>query len=272
MSKKWTEERVSHWFITAWAEQLANAVRNRDTEHETPLAPLVPGEPHREVWEAWTEPLWYSVEADVKAGAELFIGCAKHTALELSGTEEAAASPNSIFAAYEQLINKTIEHLRPIVEEKTGGSVGFAAAAASVQPKMAQLGIEYRFKLGEAVHLLALVPSAALVDSLLSAEPKDEGDADREALTPAASENLNMLMDVDLDLSVSFGKTHLLLEDVLKLAAGSIVELNRSANDPVDLLINNSLVAQGEVVVVDGNYGIRITEIVSQTARIRSVL
>lgn len=98
MSKNWTEERVSHWFITAWAEQFADAVRARDTRHETPLAPLAPGEPHPEVWEAWTEPLWYCVEADVKAGAELFIGCARHTAFELSGTEESAAPPDSNFS------------------------------------------------------------------------------------------------------------------------------------------------------------------------------
>jgi flagellar motor switch protein FliN/FliY len=55
------------------------------------------------------------------------------------------------------------------------------------------------------------------------------------------------------------------------LASGSIVELNRSAADPVDLLVNNSVIARGEVVVVDGNYGVRVTEIVSRKERIQSI-
>ena len=81
-----------------------------------------------------------------------------------------------------------------------------------------------------------------------------------------------MLMEVDLDLSVSFGRTQMPLEDVLKLGSGSIVELNRSASDPVDVLVNNSVVARGEVVIVEGNYGIRITEVVSRQERIRTFL
>ncbi len=63
-----------------------------------------------------------------------------------------------------------------------------------------------------------------------------------------------------------------MLEDVLKLASGSIVELNRSATDPVDVLVNDAVIARGEVVVVDGNYGIRVTEVVSRKERIRSIL
>ena len=80
-----------------------------------------------------------------------------------------------------------------------------------------------------------------------------------------------MLLDVDLDLSVSFGTTEMPLQDVLKLASGSIVELNRSVNEPVDVLVNNCVVARRDVVVIDGNYGIRITEIVSRKERIQSI-
>jgi flagellar motor switch protein FliN/FliY len=90
-------------------------------------------------------------------------------------------------------------------------------------------------------------------------------------LSQTAKYNLELLLEVELDLSVSFGETVLPLQDVLKLASGSIVELNRSAADPVDLLVNNSVIARGEVVVVDGNYGVRVTEIVSRKERIRSI-
>ena len=90
-------------------------------------------------------------------------------------------------------------------------------------------------------------------------------------LDAAAQKNLAMLFEVDLDLSVSFGTTELPLQDVLKLASGSIVELNRSVNEPVDVLVNNCVVARGEVVVVEGNYGVRVTEIVSRKERIQSI-
>jgi len=79
------------------------------------------------------------------------------------------------------------------------------------------------------------------------------------------------LLDVELPVSVSFGKTEIAMKDVLKLTTGSIVELNRGVNEPVEVLVNHCLIARGEVVVVEGNYGIRIQQIVSRVDRLRSV-
>jgi flagellar motor switch protein FliN/FliY len=88
---------------------------------------------------------------------------------------------------------------------------------------------------------------------------------------PAVSRTMDLLLDVDLPVSISFGQTRLPLKDVLKLMTGSIVELNRGVNDPVDVLVNQCLVARGEVVVVEGNYGVRIQEIASRRDRLRSL-
>ena len=85
------------------------------------------------------------------------------------------------------------------------------------------------------------------------------------------SRTLDLLLDVDLPVSISFGKTQLALKDVIKLTTGSIVELNRGVNEPVEVLVNRTLVARGEVVVVDGNYGVRIIEIASRNERLRSI-
>jgi len=82
---------------------------------------------------------------------------------------------------------------------------------------------------------------------------------------------MNLLLDVDLPVSISFGRTQLPMKDVIKLTTGSIVELNRSVNEPVEVLVNQCLIARGEVVVVEGNYGVRILEIVSRQERIRSL-
>jgi flagellar motor switch protein FliN len=82
---------------------------------------------------------------------------------------------------------------------------------------------------------------------------------------------MELLLDVELPVSISFGKTTIAMKDVLKLTTGSIVELNRGVNEPVDVLVNHCLIARGEVVVVEGNYGVRIQQIISRPERLRSV-
>jgi flagellar motor switch protein FliN/FliY len=85
------------------------------------------------------------------------------------------------------------------------------------------------------------------------------------------SRTLDLLMDVELPVSISFGRAELPLKDVLKLTTGSIVELNRGIAEPVELIVNNCVVARGEVVVMDGNYGVRIHEIISPQERLRTL-
>lgn len=84
-----------------------------------------------------------------------------------------------------------------------------------------------------------------------------------QALPPT----LDRLLDVELPLSVSFGRTTVPVNDILKLASGSVIELNCPANDLVEVVVNNCMIARGEVVVIEGNYGVRIREIVSRSER-----
>jgi flagellar motor switch protein FliN/FliY len=87
----------------------------------------------------------------------------------------------------------------------------------------------------------------------------------------SAPATMDLILDVELPVSISFGKTEIPMKDVLKLTTGSIVELNRGVNDPVEVMINHCLIARGEVVVVDGNYGVRIQHIASRLDRMRSL-
>jgi flagellar motor switch protein FliN/FliY len=98
-----------------------------------------------------------------------------------------------------------------------------------------------------------------------------EPDAGHPGFVPPKSRTMELLMDVDLPISISFGKAQLPMKDVLKLTTGSIVELNRAVNDQVEVLVNQCLIARGEVVVVEGNYGVRIQEIASRQDRLRSL-
>ncbi|MCC7497697.1 MAG: flagellar motor switch protein FliN [Bryobacterales bacterium] len=108
-------------------------------------------------------------------------------------------------------------------------------------------------------------PSCALSDS---------GDRITQADLPSSvtnSRTLELLLEVELPVSVSFGRAQLPLKDVLKLTSGSIVELNRSVSEPVEIIVNNCVIARGEVVVLEGNYGVRIHHIISRQERLRTL-
>jgi flagellar motor switch protein FliN/FliY len=92
--------------------------------------------------------------------------------------------------------------------------------------------------------------------------------ASGEVTKPTA---IDLLLDVELPVSVSFGRAQLQLKDVIKLTTGSIVELNRAVSEPVDVIVNNCVIARGEVVVVEGNFGVRIRQVISRQERLRTL-
>lgn len=85
------------------------------------------------------------------------------------------------------------------------------------------------------------------------------------------SNNLNMLLDIPLHVTVELGRTQRSVKEILELSPGSIIELDKLAGEPVDILVNNRLIATGEVVVIDENFGVRVTDIVSQTDRLKKL-
>lgn len=88
---------------------------------------------------------------------------------------------------------------------------------------------------------------------------------------PARSKTLDVIMDIDLPLVVRFGRTELPLKALTALGPGSVIDLGRSPDDPVDVLISNRVVARGDVVIVAGNYGVRVRDVVSPAERARSL-
>jgi flagellar motor switch protein FliN len=114
-----------------------------------------------------------------------------------------------------------------------------------------------------------------LLDSLVTHEsPAPEAAASKpgpEIQMPSGSKTFELLLDVELPVSVSFGRAQVPLKDVLKLTTGSIVELNRSIAEPVEVIVNNCVIARGVVVVVEGNFGVRIHEVISRQERLRTL-
>ncbi|MFQ6386915.1 flagellar motor switch phosphatase FliY [Priestia aryabhattai] len=85
------------------------------------------------------------------------------------------------------------------------------------------------------------------------------------------SRNLDMLLDIPLQVTVELGRTKRTVQEILALSSGSIIELDKLAGEPVDILINSKLIAKGEVVVIDENFGVRVTDIISQRDRINKL-
>ena len=91
------------------------------------------------------------------------------------------------------------------------------------------------------------------------------------SLNPSESNNLNMLLDIPLKVTVELGRTKRSVKEILEMSSGSILELDKLAGEPVDILVNNRHIARGEVVVIDENFGVRITDILSQTERLNNL-
>lgn len=84
-------------------------------------------------------------------------------------------------------------------------------------------------------------------------------------------ENLDLLLDIPLEISIELGRTRLLINDLLKLGQGSVIELPKTAGETLDILANNRLIAKGDVVVVNKKYGIRLTEVISPVERVEKL-
>jgi flagellar motor switch protein FliN/FliY len=93
----------------------------------------------------------------------------------------------------------------------------------------------------------------------------------QQPVSAPGARNIELLMDVDLPISIELGRTKMSIADILSLGPGSVVELNKLAGEPVDLLVNQKVVARGEVVVVDENFGLRITQLMTPEERLRAL-
>ncbi|MCU7376610.1 flagellar motor switch protein FliN [Paucibacter sp. O1-1] len=122
---------------------------------------------------------------------------------------------------------------------------------------------------------------AAALAEAKPAEVADEVQAAAEQVAPASFANftptpsnmpgsdINMILDIPVQLTVELGRTRIPIKNILQLAQGSVVELDALAGEPMDVLVNGYLIAQGEVVVVNDKFGIRLTDIVTPSERMR---
>jgi flagellar motor switch protein FliN/FliY len=121
----------------------------------------------------------------------------------------------------------------------------------------ADIGLTVGADLAREISTVGIEPAAAAVS---------------EASAPGnGPAGIDLILDVALPVSVELGRARMQIQDILKLAPGSIIELDKSAGDPVEILINDRPIAKGEVVVIDENFGVRLTSIVTATERIKTL-
>ncbi|MGE3276364.1 MAG: FliM/FliN family flagellar motor switch protein [Vicinamibacterales bacterium] len=183
-------------------------------------------------------------------------GAVTDTLQEFGGQAAGALGQESVAAGLKFAVS-----LEDASGESTDDAVGFTIP----------LGDEAKaaFAVWGAVETLAPALETGPVDEpVIDSSRKTSEPLPMPAGTPA---NLDVILDIDLPVTVRFGVTDLPLNSLARLGPGSIIDLARSPDDPVDLLVSGKVVARGEVVVVSGNYGVRILEVVSTADRIRSM-
>lgn len=136
----------------------------------------------------------------------------------------------------------------------------------------------YKFSIGELHSLYMLIIDEKLQNALYGTPPSanepSSSSSSSSGVSPSVElssdemKNISLIMDVKLPVRVRIGKKKMLLKDVLNMDIGSVIELNQLANDPLEILVDNNVIALGEVVIVDGNFGVQITSIGSKRDRL----
>lgn len=115
---------------------------------------------------------------------------------------------------------------------------------------------------------------AQMSEDFTTQEAADEAPAQGEIINTApnnSDDDFSMFLDINVMLAIEIGSKQMKINDLMKLNKGSVIELDKAAGDPLDIKANGSLIARGEVVIANGKYGIRLTEVVSKNERSKSI-
>lgn len=176
-----------------------------------------------------------------------------------------------------ECLQQSLSSLASWIGKKAGREVNPATGTAVEQKPELSEWFEISVSMGgEALPSLLFTATPHLravfeVQVKAAAASAERGAVARSGPSMEGSKTLDLLLEVELPVGVSFGRSQMRLKDAVKLTTGSIVELNRSIAEPVEIVVNNCVIARGEVVVVEGNYGVRILQIISREERLRTL-
>jgi flagellar motor switch protein FliN len=219
--------------------------------------------------------VWYRFPFGTDSDTDLYVGSHRWerigaVVLEAAGVETPSAA--DIQGTCLEMLNQAASGVSRILSKQAGFEILISSGnESSVAPESGSRFL-VRFRILDQDQDVFLAGSENLSQLLVSLSAADKPAAITVRPAPAGrSQSMDLLLDVELPVSVSFGRAQLALKDVLKLTTGSIVELNRSVSEPVEVIVNNCVIARGEVVVVEGNFGVRIRQVVSRQERLKSL-
>ncbi len=274
------QDSAALWLAEEWARQFTRSVESMTGESALitfALHELTPEEmdPARE------ELLWWEQPLNLSPDARIWVAASSQSWQEignrvLRGAGVDDATPEDIRSTYLEIINQSLSGVASAASTRARKEIS-CGEGRTAPPPPTYGGAAYSFvvTLGEqALSLLAVFTFtlANLAETVAQPAAKPAaGDRALPAAAVAVPGSIDLLLDVELPVSVSFGRAQLMLKDVIKLTTGSIVELNRSLAEPVEVIVNNCVIARGEVVVIEGNYGIRIKQVISRQERLRTL-
>jgi len=279
----------ARWLLAAYGSAFADVLEF--TSGERPDVSPAQEPEHGAAVAGERQVTWWEQKTSLGADAVLWVGSTSDAWQELgrrgllaAGVED--AGDDEVRATYNEVLQQSLASLAQQIGARVASEVTCSEANADASaPDLPafRLDFEYpdssRLKIYIAAApalLAALAPDAAPAGMAQPALAPSGAAAESESpavVAPPASgpRTADLLLDVELPVSVSFGRVHLPLRDVLKLTSGSIVELNRAVSEPVEVIVNNCVIARGEVVVVEGNYGVRVSQIISRRDRLRTL-
>jgi flagellar motor switch protein FliN len=274
------QDNAALWLAEEWARQFTRSVESMTGESALitfASRELTP----EEIDPARDDLLWWEQPLNLSPDARIWIGASSQSWQEignrvLRGAGVDDATPEDIRSTYLEIVNQSLSGVASAASTRARKEIACGEGRAAPPPASYQ-GAAYSFEvtLGEqALTVLAVFTFALanLADTVAQPAAKPAaGDRALPAAAAAVPGSIDLLLDVELPVSVSFGRAQLMLKDVIKLTTGSIVELNRSLAEPVEVIVNNCVIARGEVVVIEGNYGIRIKQVISRQERLRTL-
>jgi flagellar motor switch protein FliN len=267
------------WLLTRWAAHLGEALSGMTGEKtEVHCLDATPA----------PEGLLWAQELKDFEGTDWFVAAPEAVwqaigarVLEMAGLPE--TTPDDQRGTFLEVLSQSLSSLAQEAGQRLGRELvlGKGAEAPEMPPGLVWMGAGVEITPGTALPPLAVAFSESFAkrfapreeEAVAAAAAAGAGSASHAARSAAAptGRTFDLLMEVELPVSVSFGRNQMKLKELVKLNTGAIVELNRSVTEPVEVIVNNCVIARGEVVVVEGNYGVRIRQIVSREERLRTL-
>lgn len=261
--------KISDWLAQEWARQIGPALSSMTGEAvqaesaggdgEQPggevlhIARRLSGSPEAVLRLAISPELWRTAGAAVLRGAGL-------------QAEDEAEVRNAFLEALQQSLGQLAVSLGRRLGREVGWEDDEGGSAPETGAEWAAVDVS-----GGGIRGRAWVSANSAFVLEDGREEEAAGEPEAAAAAGPRRPMLDLLMEVELPVGVTFGRTQLPLKDAIKLTSGSIVELNRSIIEPVEVIVNNCVIARGEVVVYEGNYAVRIQQIVSREERLRTL-